>query len=217
MFITLLMTALYSAFIIFTFNLLPYNWLSDYNTDISTCPSPKYISFTRYFFPIFLYSSSIIFCLSKTSPSILDAATGLVMILLLSHISLSDILYMIIPDEHVIFIFLISLLKLTSSNISCKLLGILAGALPFVILLIVGMLFKKEECIGFGDIKLMSALGFFLGYENILHLYILSCLLSGIALAILSLRNILLKRNNLSNFVPFAPFISFSYIFCSVQ
>lgn len=214
MFILVSVTALYALLIIYSFNLLPYKWLCDYNTDMRYCPKQRHLSITSCFVPIFLYTSSIVFFLLRIPQSTLEVATTLVMILLLSHISLSDILYMIIPDQHVLLIFFISLLNLTADNLSFKLLGLLAGALPFVVLLIAGILLKNKECIGFGDIKLMSVLGFLLGYANILNLYIISCLLSGTFLMILTIKNTLIKQNSKSNFVPFAPFISFSYIFC---
>nr|WP_315023509.1 A24 family peptidase [uncultured Aminipila sp.] len=214
MFATMLMISVYSIVIIYSFNLLPYKWLCDYNTDTSASPLQKYVSLTFYFFPVFLYTSLIIFFLFSTPHSFLDSFTNIIMILLLSHICLSDILYMIIPDQHVILILILGLLNLTTENISNKIFGLLAGALPFFILLIAGLILKKRECIGFGDIKLMSVLGLLLGYVDILNLYMISCLLSGMSFIILTLLNTFMKKNNKLNYIPFAPFISFSYVFC---
>lgn len=214
MFIAMLIMSIYSIFIIFSFNLLPYKWLCDYNADTSDSLLQKYAPINFYFFPVFLYTSLIIFFLFTTPHSYLALFTNIIMILLLSHICLSDILYMIIPDQHVILILVLGLLNLTTEDMFYKILGLLVGALPFLTLLITGLILKKEECIGFGDIKLMSALGLLLGYADILNLYMISCFFSGISFIILTLLKTLMKNNNKLNYIPFAPFICFSYIFC---
>lgn len=214
MFATMLSISVYSIIIIYSFNLLPYKWLCDYNADTLDSSFPKYVSLTFYFLPVLLYTSLTIFFLFSTPHSFLDSTTNIIMILLLSHICFSDILYMIIPDQHIILILILGLLNLTTENMSYKISGFFVGALPFLILLISGLILKKEECIGFGDIKLMSVLGFLLGYVDILTLYMISSLLSGISFIILTLLNTFMKKNNKLNYMPFAPFISVSYIFC---
>ncbi|MHC1722614.1 MAG: prepilin peptidase [Aminipila sp.] len=213
MFVTLLSISVYSALILYTFNLIPYKWLCDYNTDISDCPLVKHVSLTFCFIPVFLYTSFTIFFLFHEPHSLLNLFTNIIMILLLSHICLSDILYMIIPDQHIFLILILGLINFTIENLPYKIFGFILGALPFLLLLIVGLILKKEEYIGFGDIKLMAVLGLLLGYVGILNIYMISCFLSGITFILLTLLNIFRKKNNKLSYVPFAPFISISYFF----
>lgn len=215
MFTFIINSSLYSILIIYSFNLLPYKWLCDYNSDNLNSSSQKKLSLPRYFLPVFLYTTINLFIiLSSSHSSHLQVFTQITMIFLLAHISISDILYMIIPDQHILLIFILGLLNISSNTIWYKLIGILAGALPFYILLTVGLILKKEEWIGFGDIKLMSALGFLLGYTDILNIYVISSLLSTIWIIILLPTILLTRKNNAINHLPFAPFISLASIFC---
>lgn len=205
---------LYSLFIIFTFNLLPYKWLCDYNAETLSLPNPKKISMRIYFFPVYLFTFICTYIFLDCSYSILEISTSIILILLLVHIGLSDIFYMIIPDQHIILIFILGLLNVSTYSIYSQLAGLFVGALPFFLLLCLGLLIQKKEYIGFGDIKLMASLGFLVGYIDIINIYFLSCLLSGIFFIFLSLLNRIIGKNSTLKSAPFAPFIILSVIFC---
>ncbi|GEM_PF-1437711 len=213
-----LVSVIYTWIILHTFNRLPYKWLCDYDAVFSAASEnvQKLVSMRLYFFPVFLFTFLNIFFLFTSSFSPLIIFTGISMILLLIHISLSDIQYMIIPDQHILMIILLGFLNLNAHNIFSKLAGLTAGALPFFIILTAGIFLKKKEYIGFGDIKLMGALGFLLGYVEIFNIYLLSGLLSGTSFIILALLSF--KEKNFKGFcLPFAPFITLSLFFCNFK
>ena len=85
------------------------------------------------------------------------------LIICLLLISINDIKKKIIPNSLVIAIALIGILNLISGRVSCadSIVGLLA--LP---LLIWGVHMLTRAKIGMGDIKLISAIGFCLGFWN---------------------------------------------------
>ncbi|QAT43496.1 prepilin peptidase [Aminipila luticellarii] len=206
-------SALYSLTIVYSFDCIPYSWLCDYDADLIIQPEKTPLSFSMYFFPVFLFTSFSLFLFFHETHTPLNTLTELLMILLLAHICLSDNLYRIIPDQHIILIFLLGILYSDSPNIWYKLEGLLSGALPFIFLLTIGVLLRNQEYIGFGDIKLLSALGFFMGGTDVFSVYILSSLLSGLFSVLLILGLTLKKERNLPLVLPLAPFISLSFIF----
>lgn len=84
----------------------------------------------------------------------------------------SDLRYKIIPDRYTIIILLLGLIKIIflGENIENKVIGM--GVYPIIFLLLYGYgekIFKKEV-VGFGDIKLLSAIGFYIGYFGLYYL-----------------------------------------------
>lgn len=214
MLILALISSVYSIFIIYTFNLLPYKWFCDYGTEYKKLSQQNYIPQHIYFLPVFLFTFICIKFFLNSFCDFFQLFIYIILILLFVHICLSDIFYMIIPDQHILLIFSLGLLDIPYSNISSKIIGFFTGVLPFLILLIIGLLLKNEEYIGFGDIKLMASLGFLVGYTNIINIYIISSLLSGIFFILLLIFIKITKKNTSLEFLPFAPFIIFSCIFC---
>ena len=136
-----------------------------------------------------------------------ELLTALGFVSMLTIISVSDIMYYIIPDEILIFasgFFLIvnTLNKGVPSSINCIISGLLLFGFMYLIMLLGNFIFKKET-LGGGDIKLMFVIGIvispFLGLISIF-------LSSFIALPVSLL--ILLKRNK--NIIPFGPFLVIS-------
>lgn len=133
--------------------------------------------------------------------------TALGLVSLLSIVSVSDIMYYIIPDEILIFFsgyFLIvnTLNNNVMSSLNCLLSGLILFGTMYLIMIIGNLIFKKET-LGGGDIKLMFVIGIvispFLGLVSIF-------LSSFIALPVSVL--ILLKKNK--NIIPFGPFLIIS-------
>lgn len=83
------------------------------------------------------------------------------------------------------------------------LLGMLAGAGIFLIITLVGGLFYGKEAMGFGDVKLMGALGLFFGLSNIIVITLVSFLIG----AILSVGLLITKIKKTDEYIPFGPFI----------
>ena len=81
--------------------------------------------------------------------------------------------------------------------------GMLAGAGIFLAITLLGGMFYGKEAMGFGDVKLMGALGLFFGLSNILVITILSFLIG----AILSIILLITKIKKTNEYIPFGPFI----------
>ena len=83
------------------------------------------------------------------------------------------------------------------------LLGMLAGGGIFLLITLLGGLFYGKEAMGFGDVKLMGALGLYFGLSNIIIITLISFLIG----AILSIILLATKVKKSSEYIPFGPFI----------
>lgn len=83
------------------------------------------------------------------------------------------------------------------------LLGMLAGGGIFLLITLIGGLFYGKEAMGFGDVKLMGALGLFFGFSNIIIITLVSFLIG----AILSIVLLATKIKKSDEYIPFGPFI----------
>ena len=83
------------------------------------------------------------------------------------------------------------------------LLGMLAGGGIFLLITLVGGLFYGKEAMGFGDVKLMGALGLYFGLSNIITITLMSFLIG----AILSIFLLITKIKKTDEYIPFGPFI----------
>lgn len=83
------------------------------------------------------------------------------------------------------------------------LLGMLAGGGIFLLITVIGGIFYGKEAMGFGDVKLMGALGLFFGLSNIVVITLVSFLIG----AILSIVLLITKIKKSDEYIPFGPFI----------
>ena len=84
-----------------------------------------------------------------------------------------------------------------------ELLGALVGAGIFLMLTLIGGLIAGKEAMGFGDVKLMGALGLFFGWVDIIAVSLIAFLLG----AIISVALIITKKKKTDEYIPFGPFI----------
>ena len=92
------------------------------------------------------------------------------------------------------------------SNIAISinmLLGMFAGAGIFVLITLIGGLVYGKEAMGFGDVKLMGALGLFFGLSNIIVITLVAFLLG----ALISVTLLITKIKKTDEYIPFGPFI----------
>lgn len=82
-------------------------------------------------------------------------------------------------------------------------LGMLVGAGIFLAITLIGGLVYGKEAMGFGDVKLMGALGIYFGLSNIIVITLLSFLIG----AILSIVLLATKIKKMDEYIPFGPFI----------
>ena len=110
-------------------------------------------------------------------------------------------LNLVIFEIGIIFTFLYGL-----SDIAISInmfLGMLAGGGIFLLITLVGGLVYGKEAMGFGDVKLMGALGLFFGLSNIIIITLVSFLIG----AILSIGLLATKIKKSDEYIPFGPFI----------
>lgn len=86
------------------------------------------------------------------------------------------------------------------------LLGMLVGGGIFLVITLIGGLIYGKEAMGFGDVKLMGALGLYFGVSNILLIAVMSFLIG----AILGIILIISKIKKSDEYIPFGPFIVIS-------
>ncbi len=84
------------------------------------------------------------------------------------------------------------------------LLGMLVGGGIFLLITLIGGIFYGKEAMGFGDVKLMGALGIYFGFSNIIIITLVSFLIG----AILSIFLLVSKRKKTDEYIPFGPFIA---------
>lgn len=83
------------------------------------------------------------------------------------------------------------------------LLGMVAGGGIFLLITLIGGAIYGKEAMGFGDVKLMGALGLYFGFSNIIIITLLSFLIG----AILSIILLATKIKKMDEYIPFGPFI----------
>ena len=109
-----------------------------------------------------------------------------------------------------LFTFLNVIINVSSgiNTIIESVIGALVGGGIFLLITVIGGWIAGKEAMGFGDVKLMGALGLVLGWKAILMVSVLSFLIA----AIISLPILIIKRKN--DYIPFGPFIVISAIAC---
>ena len=86
--------------------------------------------------------------------------------------------------------------------------GALIGLAPMVLNYLIGKLLVKIEIMGFGDVKLMAALGFLLGPFGIVFTFITGFISSGAFFGVA----LLLKKIKLKDEEPLGPFLGMAAI-----
>lgn len=89
-------------------------------------------------------------------------------------------------------------------------LGMFAGAGIFVFITLIGGLIYGKEAMGFGDVKLMGALGLFFGLPKIIAITLMAFLIG----AILSIALLITKIKKTDEYIPFGPFIVIATYIC---
>lgn len=84
-----------------------------------------------------------------------------------------------------------------------NILGMIVGAGIFLLITLIGGAIAGKEAMGFGDVKLMGALGLFFGWINIIIISVLAFFFA----AIVSIIILILRRKKMNEYIPFGPFI----------
>jgi leader peptidase (prepilin peptidase)/N-methyltransferase len=116
-----------------------------------------------------------------------------------------DYRFQLIPDEVHVVIGILGLINLFMNlNLWLTyLIGMVIGAGIFYGLSLLAVIIFKKEGMGFGDVKLMAALGFLFGIKNILVITLVSFFIGSIIGGLL----LIINRKKADSYMPFGPFI----------
>lgn len=139
----------------------------------------------------------------------IDLLKALILTPMLLSVFIIDYKKQIIPNRLNLTMFEIGLVftfiyGFTSYNLAVNmLLGSLVGGGIFLLITLIGGAIAGKEAMGFGDVKLMGALGLYFGAINMGVLSVISFLIG----AILSILLLVFKIKKTSDYIPFGPFI----------
>jgi leader peptidase (prepilin peptidase)/N-methyltransferase len=135
----------------------------------------------------------------------------LVLFYCLLIISVIDIYHKKIPNQLLLFLLIFGVIFNTAFKIisweEALSGGIIAGLILFLTRLLGHYIFKKES-LGMGDVKLAVILGFFIG----LKLFLLTLFIGSLSAVLIVLLLTIFYHINISQRVPFAPFLCFGCI-----
>lgn len=119
--------------------------------------------------------------------------------------ALIDFKQQLIPDMIHIFLGILGLINLVFNLNDCTslTLGAIFGGLVFLIIGFLAKIIYKKEGMGFGDVKLMAAIGLIVGLKNIVTISLFSFFIAA-AYAIVLL---IFRAKSLQEYIAFGPFI----------
>lgn len=191
---------------VYVINHVPASWLCDYG-EIPTEEKfpqgrqrlnshPWKLAFSAMFAGIAIY---------LCNKDLAYAVPALVEIWLLLLIAIADKKYMIIPDQFVIFLALASVgFFAYFGSWQGMFFGALLGGGFMLIVALLGKVITKRDSLGFGDVKLMAAIGLTTGVHGTAVILVLSSFLSCAVFAYRLLR----KRIKLTDVQPLGPYIA---------
>jgi leader peptidase (prepilin peptidase)/N-methyltransferase len=197
-------------FAVYAFNKFPSGWFCDYGEK----PDPKLISkqtkrIRSYPWKPALAMIFTVICIKLGIEDWQFAIPAIVAIWVLVEIVIADRMYMIIPDQFII------LLAVTGfgfipfyDNFMEPVWGAVLGVAPMMLIYLIGKLLFKKEIMGFGDVKLMGAIGFLLGPFGIIFTFIIGFISSGSFFGVA----LLMKKINMKDEEPLGPFLGIAAI-----
>ena len=156
-----------------------------------------------YVFLIYIYG------IKETIIANLDLIKFMILSPMLLSVFVIDYRLQIIPNRLNLTIFEVGLIfafLYGISNVAITinmLLGMLVGGGIFLLITLIGGIFYGKEAMGFGDVKLMGALGIYFGFSNIIIITLVSFLIG----AVLSIVLLVSKKKKTDEYIPFGPFI----------
>jgi len=197
-------------FAVYAFNKFPAIWFCEYGEK----PDQKIISeetkrVRSYPWKPALAMIFTVICIKLGIEDWQFAIPAIIAIWVIVEIIIADRLYMIIPDQFII------LLAVTGfgfipfyDNFLEPIWGALLGLAPMFLIYLIGKLLFKKEIMGFGDVKLMAALGFLLGPFGIIFTFIIGFISSGAFFGVA----LILKKIKIRDEEPLGPFLGMSAI-----
>lgn len=84
-----------------------------------------------------------------------------------------------------------------------NILGMIVGGGIFLLITVIGGIIAGKEAMGFGDVKLMGAMGLFFGWMEIIVISVIAFLLA----AVVSIVILISKKRKSDEYIPFGPFL----------
>ena len=150
--------------------------------------------------------------IQKTFIENLDLIKYCILAPMLISVFVIDYKHQIVPNRLNLTIFEVGIIftfiyALSNVAISMNMiLGMIVGGGLFLIITLIGGVLYGKETMGFGDVKLVAALGLFFGLSNIIVITLVSFLIG----AVLSIILLLIKIKKTNEYIPFGPFIAIS-------
>lgn len=123
-----------------------------------------------------------------------------------------DFRFQLIPDEVHILLAIVGIINflfnLTLKGLLNQLIGAAIGGGIFFIISLLSLLIFKKEGMGFGDVKLMGALGFVFGVKNIIVITLVSFIIG----AVIGCIFLICKSKDSDGYIPFGPFIAIAAV-----
>ena len=179
----------------------------DFFTEMKVNFKPKYL--LMLITTIIYISLVYVYGIKDTLIANLDLIKYIILTPMLISAFIIDFKLQIIPNRLNLTIFEVGLIfafiyGLSNVAITINmLLGMCVGAGIFLLITLLGGLFYGKEAMGFGDVKLMGALGLYFGLSNIIIITLVSFLIG----AILSIFLLITRIKKTSEYIPFGPFI----------
>ena len=143
----------------------------------------------------------------------IDTLKFMILIPMLTIAFMIDLKLQIIPNRLTLTIFetglvftFVKTLLITGGGINIfidSMVGMFVGGGIFLIITLIGGAIAGKEAMGFGDVKLMGALGLFFGWLNMILISVMSFLFA----AIVSIIILISRKKKFSEYIPFGPFI----------
>ena len=194
---------------VFVFNKMPISWLTEYGEEpcdeLLSCLENRTQRIKSYPYKALF---SMLFCAFGLWLAFYDIYLmfpALIALWALLEISISDVKYMIVPDQPVLLLAISAtgFVRLHGSFLYPAI-GAGLGVLFMLSIALIGKIFTGKSGVGMGDVKLIGALGLISGPAGTLFILINSSLLAGIIYAV----KILLKRTKRGDYEAFAHIIA---------
>ncbi len=192
--------------VVYVFNKMPAGWLCDYGEEPApemTCENEKRLK--EYPAKLYLPMLFIVLGIYMTMQDYSFGFAALLEMWILLLIAMADKKYMIIPDQLVILLALFALpMSVFKESVRDMVYGALLGFGSMLLVAIIGKAAAGQDALGFGDVKLMAAVGLNAGFLGTAFVLVLTSVLSTAYFAIgLMRRTVKLKETR-----PLGPFIS---------
>lgn len=187
----------------YVFNRTPAKWLCDYDEEPDKEMWGERIKKYPWSWVFGLFFMGAVFCVWHMGP--IYQIAGLPALWLLLLIALADQKYMIIPDQFVVALAATAIGFVPfQPNFLSSLYGALIGGGSLLVIGILGRWIFKRDAMGFGDVKLMGAIGLIGGMKGTVVILALTFLSAGAVMGI----GVLSGRLKREDEQPLGPYIA---------